>query len=46
MLWLQFDDIFCSIPELWGEDADVWDPTRFLNGEDDKEVKIGVYANV
>lgn len=34
------------IPELWGEDADVWDPTRFLNGEDDKEVKIGVYANV
>ncbi|KAF4581513.1 hypothetical protein EYR38_002842 [Pleurotus pulmonarius] len=36
------------LPSVWGDDADEWNPRRFLDAAKDKEkqVSIGVYANL
>ena len=31
---------------MWGEDAHCWNPERFLGPETEKQVKVGVYANL
>ena len=34
------------LPSVWGEDADKWNPDRFARLDMDKQVKVGVYANL
>ncbi|KAI0794698.1 cytochrome P450 [Fomes fomentarius] len=34
------------LQSVWGEDADKWDPERFFRLDADKQVKVGVYANL
>ncbi|KAK0438180.1 cytochrome P450 [Desarmillaria tabescens] len=34
------------LPSVWGEDADEWNPRRFLDGRDVKQTSLGVYANL
>ena len=41
-----YDGIAGRLPEYWGEDADVWNPMRFVDGRVDKETKLGLYANL
>lgn len=33
------------LPEVWGKDADQWNPERFM-GPKDKQVSLGVYADL
>ena len=41
------DTAWYSLPSVWGEDADVWNPERFFRPEvAEKQVKVGVYANL
>ena len=35
-----------SLQEVWGDDANVWNPSRFLSGDRDKQAGIGVFANL
>ena len=35
-----------SLPSVWGEDVDVWNPDRFLDIDPTKQTKLGVYANL
>ncbi|KAF9024372.1 cytochrome P450 [Hymenopellis radicata] len=37
--------LYHSLRSVWGEDADDWNPGRFLNGQD-QDVTVGVYANL
>ena len=30
----------CSLPEIWGEDADQWNPLRFVEGNIEKEFEL------
>ncbi|EKM51227.1 uncharacterized protein PHACADRAFT_213095 [Phanerochaete carnosa HHB-10118-sp] len=34
------------LPEVWGEDADVWNPMRFVDGTLERQSKLGLYANL
>ena len=34
------------LPSVWGEDANEWNPLRFLDAPKDKQISIGVYANL
>ncbi|KAI0633710.1 PAH-inducible cytochrome P450 monooxygenase PC-PAH 4 [Trametes polyzona] len=34
------------LPQIWGEDADVWNPDRFSRIDASKQVNVGVFANV
>ncbi|PBK92245.1 cytochrome P450 [Armillaria gallica] len=31
---------------FWGDDAEKWNPNRFLDGRDTKQTSLGVYANL
>jgi hypothetical protein len=38
---------FCRLKSVWGEDADVWRPERFLEGLESKQkTGLGVFGNV
>ncbi|KAI0253590.1 cytochrome P450 [Lactifluus subvellereus] len=40
---------FCSyarVPEVWGEDADKWNPERFRHLDKEKQVSVGLYGNL
>ncbi|KAN0138914.1 cytochrome P450 [Lactarius tabidus] len=40
---------FCSygrLPEVWGEDADQWNPHRFDHVDQKKQIFVGLYANL
>ncbi|KAF4590203.1 hypothetical protein EYR40_009398 [Pleurotus pulmonarius] len=34
------------LPSVWGEDADAWNPGRFLDVPKEKQINVGVYANL
>ena len=34
------------LPEVWGPDADDWNPRRFLEKPKDKQTSVGVFANL
>ncbi|KAK0221384.1 cytochrome P450 [Armillaria fumosa] len=34
------------LPSVWGEDAEEWNPRRFLDNRDIKRTSLGVYANL
>ncbi|KAI0644565.1 PAH-inducible cytochrome P450 monooxygenase PC-PAH 4 [Trametes meyenii] len=34
------------LPEVWGEDADVWNPDRFSRIDIGKQTNVGVFANL
>jgi hypothetical protein len=34
------------LPEVWGEDADQWNPHRFDHVDQKKQVSVGLYANL
>ncbi|KAI0306241.1 cytochrome P450 [Multifurca ochricompacta] len=43
------DMSFCSysrLPEVWGEDADKWNPERFHQLDKEKQISLGLYANL
>lgn len=35
-----------SLPTLWGDDAQEWNPERFLGKNAEKQVKVGMFANL
>ena len=35
-----------SLPSVWGEDADEWNPMRFIDGNIDNEIKLGMFGNL
>ncbi|KAK0445349.1 cytochrome P450 [Desarmillaria tabescens] len=34
------------LPSVWGDDAEEWNPRRFLDGRENKQTSLGVYANL
>ncbi|TFY79536.1 hypothetical protein EWM64_g4475 [Hericium alpestre] len=34
------------LPEIWGEDADRWNPERFMHMDKKKQIPLGVYSNL
>ena len=34
------------VPEVWGEDAGEWNPKRFLHIDKEKQISVGLYANL
>ncbi|KAF8274825.1 cytochrome P450 [Lactarius quietus] len=34
------------LPEVWGEDADQWNPHRFDHVDQKKQISVGLYANL
>ncbi|EPS95008.1 hypothetical protein FOMPIDRAFT_1033095 [Fomitopsis schrenkii] len=32
--------------EVWGDDADIWNPSRFLSGGGETQTSVGVFANL
>ncbi len=42
------NDVFirCRLPQVWGDDAETWNPDRFLDIDLTKQVRVGVFANL
>ncbi|KAI0269015.1 cytochrome P450 [Russula aff. rugulosa BPL654] len=43
------DMSFCSygrLPKVWGEDAGEWNPERFRHVDKEKQIAVGLYANL
>ena len=34
------------LPSVWGEDADRWNPNRWIGMDNSKQTTVGVYANL
>lgn len=34
------------LPSIWGEDADRWNPMRWVNMDSSKQTSVGVYSNL
>jgi hypothetical protein len=34
------------LPEVWGEDAGEWNPGRFRHVDKEKQISVGLYANL
>ncbi|CCM03243.1 uncharacterized protein FIBRA_05368 [Fibroporia radiculosa] len=34
------------LPEVWGEDAHLWNPRRFFDLDKEKQTTVGLYANL
>ncbi len=34
------------LPEVWGEDASEWNPGRFRHVDKEKQISVGLYANL
>ena len=45
-LHLLICSVIARLPSVWGEDANEWNPSRFLDAINDKQVSVGVYANL
>ncbi|KAI0263454.1 cytochrome P450 [Gloeopeniophorella convolvens] len=39
-------DVYHRLPAVWGEDADQWNPQRFLDPERTKQATVGAYSNL
>ena len=39
-------DGFDRLPEVWGPDAEEWNPMRWFDANLDKATKVGVYSNL
>ena len=47
MQWLRPNVALHSLTDVWGEDANEWNPDRFLRIESSKQpANVGVYANL
>ncbi len=34
------------LPDVWGNDANEWNPMRFVDASEEKQVKVGILANL
>ncbi|GJE98388.1 cytochrome P450 [Phanerochaete sordida] len=34
------------LPEVWGQDAHVWNPMRFIEGKADPQIRVGMFGNL
>ncbi|KAI0293886.1 cytochrome P450 [Multifurca ochricompacta] len=41
-----FIDAYNRLPEVWGPDADEWNPDRFLDQNKKQQISLGVFANL
>ncbi len=39
-------ELWARLPEVWGADADKWNPERFLNIDKSKQTSVGVSENL
>ena len=40
------NSVYTRLPIVWGEDADRWNPMRWVNMDTSKQIAVGVYANL
>ena len=38
--------VYDRLPEIWGEDAQSWNPYRWMNMSREKQINVGVYGNL
>ena len=37
--------IFSSLPQVWGDDAQEWNPMRFIDSRPATQIRIGMFGN-
>lgn len=35
-----------SLPQVWGDDAHEWNPTRFIDGHPNIQIRLGMFGNL